>query len=130
MADRVERVTEVVEDHPVAARREVTEVSEARVTGPNLLARIIWFIAGVILALLALRFLLALLGANPASGFADFIYDASYPFVAPFFGLFSYDNIQNGASRFEAYTLVAMVVYALVAWGLARLATINRPDPA
>jgi hypothetical protein len=124
MADRVERVTEVVE-------REdgVRETRADSVSGQTLLARIIWFVAGVILALLAIRFVLALLGANPANAFANFIYDASHPFVAPFFGLFSYDT-QLGVARFELYTLVAMLVYWLVAWGLARLATLNRPNPA
>jgi hypothetical protein len=75
--------------------------------------------------LLAFRFILALLGANPGNWFANFIYDVSHPFVAPFFGLFSY-NYQYGVSKFETYTLVAMVVYAVVAWILAALVNINR----
>jgi hypothetical protein len=94
--------------------------------GLNVAARIVWFIAGLILLLLAFRFVLSLLGANPANGFADFIYTTSQPFVAPFFNLFSYDNIQYGTSRFEVYTLVAMAVYAAVAWLLSYLFTIGR----
>jgi uncharacterized protein YggT (Ycf19 family) len=89
-----------------------------------MLARIIWFVAGVILLLLAFRFLLSLLGANTTNGFANFIYTTSHPFVAPFFGLFNYNNIQYGASRFEVYTLIAMLVYTAVAWLLAYLVTI------
>lgn len=128
MAERVERVTEVVERQNDETARPV---ADDKVSGPNLIARIIWFIAGVILALLALRFILALLGANPSNAFADLIYDVSHPFVSPFFSLFSYDlNLETVGSRFEIYTLVAMAVYALVAAGLARLATINRADPA
>ena len=72
---------------------------------------------------------LALLGANPSNPFASFIYSISYPFVAPFFTLFSY-NFRYGISQFEAYTLVAVAVYALIAWGIARLIMINRPEPA
>jgi hypothetical protein len=87
-------------------------------------ARVIWYIAGVLLVLLAFRFVLALLGANPSNGFANFIYTASHPFVSPFFSLFGY-NLHYGVSRFETYTLVAMLVYAVIAWGLARLATIG-----
>ena len=130
MADHVEKTTQVVESAGTAAdkQRSVTQASETTVGGTALVARVIWFITGVLLVLLAFRFLLTLLGANPANAFADFIYSASHPFVAPFFGLFGY-NLQYGVSRFEIYTLVAMVVYAIVAWGLARLVTLNKPQP-
>jgi YggT family protein len=90
----------------------------------NVAARVIYFIGGVILALLALRFLLMLLGANRGSGFVNFIYSASHPFVSPFFGLFNYQE-QFGAHRFEFETLIAMLVYGLVTVLLARLVTIG-----
>jgi hypothetical protein len=92
----------------------------------NVINRIIWFVAGVILILLAFRFILALLGASPSNGFANFIYDTSHPFVAPFFGHFHYNNIQYGVSRFEIYTLFAMLVYAVIAWILSALVNISR----
>src|ERR1039458_1151173 len=92
----------------------------------NLFTRIVWYIAGVLLVLLAFRFVLALLGANSTNSFANFVYKASHPFVSPFFSLFNYKNQVYGVSRFETYTLVAMVVYALVAWGIAKLVTLNR----
>jgi hypothetical protein len=113
--------TEVVDDRPAAAT-EVTPVA-AR---PSIISQIIWLVAGIILILLGFRFLLALLGANPSNSFAHFIYTTSHPFVAPFFNLFNYNNIQYGVSRFEVYTLVAMAVYASVAWILAYLANIGR----
>jgi YGGT family len=90
------------------------------------LERVVWFIAGVILVLLGFRFLLSLLGANTTNSFADFIYSASHPFVSPFFSLFSYKNLTYGVSRFEVYTLVAILFYAVVAWGIAKLVTLNR----
>lgn len=80
----------------------------------DIIINVIWFITGVILLLLAFRFLLALLNANPNNWFADFIYDFSQPFVSPFFNLFNY-QVQVDGSRFESYTLVAMVVYAVLA---------------
>lgn len=131
MADRVEKVTRVVEAEPEAVQpatqtTEVREASETRATGAALAERIIWYIVGVLLVLLAFRFVLALLGANPNNAFANFIYDASHPFVAPFFSLFGY-NLQYGVSRFETFTLVAMAVYVIVAWGIAKLLTLNRP---
>jgi YggT family protein len=92
----------------------------------NIVARVIWFVAGVIITLLAFRFVLALLGANPNNNFADFIYTMSHPFVEPFFSLFNYTAIDDGIGRFEIYTLIAIAVYTILAAGLARLATIGR----
>ena len=91
----------------------------------NVAARAIWFVAEVLLVLLVFRFVLSLLGANTTNSFANFIYTASHPFVAPFFGLFSYQQTY-GVAHLEIYTLVAMAVYALVAWGLVKLVTLNR----
>lgn len=112
---------DVVEDRPVT-----TERAEYRM---NVAARIVYFIGGVIIALLAIRFLLVLFGANPSSGFADFIYTCSHPFVVPFFGLFSYDE-RLGVGRFEYETLIAIVVYAILMGILARLVTIGSRRPA
>jgi ABC-type uncharacterized transport system permease subunit len=105
---------DVVEE-PVAADRPI-----------NVASRVIWFVAGIVLILLAFRFVLALLGANPQNGFADFIYTVTQPMVSPFFNLFNYNVIQNGVSRFEIYTLIAMAVYAAIAWGLSALVNIPR----
>ena len=106
-----------------------TEPVVARPHPMTLAARIVWFITGVILAILAIRFIFVLLGANPANGFANFIYDISDPLVSPFFSLFNYDFV-NGTSRFEGYTLVAMLIYGLIGYGIARLLTISRPTRA
>jgi hypothetical protein len=113
------------DDAVVDDRATTTEVTPV-VARPSIISQIIWFVAGVILLLLGFRFVLSLLGANTSNGFAQFIYNTSHPFVTPFFGLFHYDNIQYGVSRFEVYTLVAMAVYAAVAWILSYLANIGR----
>lgn len=115
---------------PFWSRNQDTVVGDEAVTpvaaGPSILSQVIWFVAGVILLLLSFRFILSLLGANTTNGFAQFIYDTSHPFVAPFFGLFNYNNIQYGISRFEIFTLVAMAVYAAIAWILSYLSNIGR----
>jgi hypothetical protein len=106
-----------------------TEVSNPRnETGhwQNVAARVVWYVAGILLVLLASRFALSLLGANTNNGFANFIYTTSHPFVTPFFSLFSYNTQINGVSHFEIYTLVAMIFYAVLAWGIAKLVTLNR----
>lgn len=95
---------------------------------PNTAARVVWFITGVLVTLLAFRFILSLLGANRGNAFADLIYTITFPFVAPFFGLFGY-QMEYGRARFEIETLVAMAVYALVGYGIIRLMTINKRNP-
>lgn len=99
-------------------------VSPGAEHGMNVAARIVYLLGGILLALLAIRFLLMLLGADKANGFANFIYSVSHPFVAPFFGLFNYQE-QFGVHRFEYETIVAFVVYAIVIWILARLVTLG-----
>jgi hypothetical protein len=125
MVDRTEKITRA--SNEPGTQQEVREVSEVRPDGATLAARIIWYIAGVVLTLLAFRFVLILLGANKGNGFVDFIYSTSNPLVAPFYGLFGYD-LRYGVAKFEIYTLVAMVVYAIIAFGLSRLVTINKVD--
>jgi hypothetical protein len=129
MAEEVEQVSQTtVPAEPGAGTTQVKrQVTDAKVSGAPLAARVVWYIAGILLVLLALRFVLALLGANPNNGFANFIYDVSHPFVSPFFSLFGY-HLSYGVSRFEIYTLVAMAIYALIAWGITKLLTINRPQ--
>jgi hypothetical protein len=130
MAEQIERIRKVSNGREVEATR-VTENRDPELEAAhhqNVAARIIWYVAGVLITILAFRFGLVLLGANSNSGFANFIYSVSHPFVAPFFGVFSYNNLQYGVSRFEAFTLLAIVVYALIAFGLARLVTITNRD--
>jgi len=124
-------MTRVIHHPRYASRDEVVEDDGAdyvaEVHSANVAERIVWLIAGIIETILALRFIFALLGANPANSFAHFIYNVSHPFVAPFFNLFNYNYVDSGVGRFEIFTLVAMLVYGLIAALIARLVSINRP---
>jgi hypothetical protein len=95
--------------------------------GMNILARIISLIGFVIIALLSVRFIFVLFGANQANAFVDFIYTTSAPLVSPFFGLFNYTP-EFGIARFEFETLIAILFYALLSAILQRLATIGHHD--
>lgn len=88
--------------------------------------RIVWFIVGLINAIIALRFVLLLLGANRSAGFTDFIYSVSAPFVAPFVGIFG--EPVYGQSVFEVSSLLAIVIYLLIGLGIAKLLTLARPQ--
>lgn len=130
MAEHIERTKELSRDGNVIHSSEVIhdhDTDQEKTHNENVAARVVWYIDGILLALLAFRFVFALLGANPANGFANFIYSASHPFVSPFFGIFNY-NIRYGVSRFETYTLLAMVVYSLIAYAIVKLLTINHTE--
>src|SRR5918912_3355348 len=88
--------------------------------GAHRLVQAIYLVFGIIEALIAIRLVLRALGANADAGFAQFIYGVTAPLVAPFAGLFG--NPQAGGSVLELHSIVALVVYALVAWGLGKLA--------
>jgi uncharacterized protein YggT (Ycf19 family) len=80
---------------------------------------IVWFLVDLLAALIALRFVLLLLGADTSTGFGDLILSITQPFVAPFLPLFG-----EQTSRVEFGDLVAIVVYLLVGWAINKLLTI------
>jgi hypothetical protein len=81
--------------------------------------QIVWFIFGAIEIVLALRFILKLLGANPLASFTDVIYSLSNFLVSPFVAVFR-TSYQSG-SIFEWTTLLAAFIYALIAYGIINL---------
>ncbi|MDO8481686.1 MAG: YggT family protein [bacterium] len=94
--------------------------------------QIVWYILGLIEVLLAFRFALKLLGANPDAGFSSFIYGVTYVFAAPFLNVFSITQVAG--SVFEWTTLLAMFVYLVVAFGILKLflmgKTVSTPEAA
>jgi uncharacterized RDD family membrane protein YckC len=82
-------------------------------------SQLVWIFLGILEALLALRFVLKLIGANEASPFAVFVYGFTKLFLWPFAGLTGTPPV--GAMVFEFTTLIAMVVYALIAWAIERI---------
>ncbi len=124
MAEHIQQVKHLRNGDIATETTHITDDTASAQSPSAVAARLVWFIAGVIIVLLAIRFLFILLGANQGNGFVDLIYNASYPFAAPFFGIFGY-TLHYGISRFELSTLVAIGIYALIAWGIARLITIR-----
>jgi len=81
--------------------------------------QLVWLFLGILEALLALRFGLKLIGANPASPFAVFIYGFTGLFLFPFAGLTGTPAADGMVLEFT--TLIAMLVYALVGWAIERI---------
>jgi predicted ATPase len=82
-------------------------------------AAVVGFVVGIVDVLIAARFLGKLLGASASSAFVHFIYQLSSVMVAPFTGIFG--DTGTKTNTFETASLVAIVVYAVIGWGLVVL---------
>lgn len=102
----------------VAYRRDVVETEEASPAAR--IAQVMYVILGIIIGLIVIRVILKALAANPGAGFTSFIYGITDPLVAPFQGIFATPTASTG-SVFEFSSVVAIVVYALVAWAIVSL---------
>lgn len=94
--------------------------------------QVVWYILGLVEVLLLFRFILKFLGANPEAGFSSLIYSVTYVFASPFLFVFRVTSI-NG-SIFEWTTLLAMLVYWMIAYGIIKLLligkTVSTPEAA
>lgn len=92
----------------------------------------VWYIIGLLEAILAFRFILKLLGANPNAGFSNLIYSISYPFASPFLNVFKITKVEG--SVFEWTTILSMIVYWLIALAIINLfvmgKTVSTPEAA
>ena len=92
----------------------------------------VWYLLSLLEVLLVLRFALKLMGANPQAGFTSFVYGLSWPFTAPFLAVFPITQVQGNI--FEWTTLLAMLVYWMIALAIVRLflmsKTVSTPEAA
>jgi hypothetical protein len=107
--NRVESQEEVFEDKNLS-----------RANARNWITTVTYFILAVIEVILLLRLIFRMLGANQDNGFITFLYGLSHIFVVAFNGIFN-DQTLGARGVFELSTLVAMLVYALLAWGVVSL---------
>lgn len=126
--------TEEVRKDPLTGSKEVVRTtervpSEAAVDAAeaNRINSIIWYIAGLVNTLLALRILFLLFGAAN-TGFTSLLYSITAPLVAPFRGIFTSPGVETG--YFDTAALLAMIIYSLLAWGIASLIDISRRNRA
>lgn len=104
----VERREHIIEDKAAERRQVVYKLSQ-----------FIWLVTGIVEVLIALRFFLKLIAANPENPFAQLVYNVTYLFLWPFLNLTATPSA--GGMVLEIPSLVAMLVYALVAWGIVGL---------
>lgn len=109
-------MTEILEDKKV-----ITPVTVGA-TNNETYEYLIYFIFGFIETLLVFRLLLKLAGASLGSSFVSIIYGITNLLVQPFDGIFT--KIQT----FEPSIVVALVVYAMIGWGIIKLIRISSGD--
>jgi uncharacterized protein YggT (Ycf19 family) len=111
--ERVEPAHEHVVEQPVV--REVVDPVVPAMSPVDTIRRLVWLVFGVLQALIVLRFVLLLLGANEGNDVVAFVIGVTDPFVEPFRGMFSLDAVSGASgSVLDVAALVALVAWTLV----------------
>ena len=115
--------TVTTENVDTNADKIMTTPVKAGATKSETTEYLIYYIFGALEVLLAFRLVLKIMGANISSAFVSFIYGLSGIFILPFEGIFR-RGVSEGletASVLEPSTLVAIIVYAFLGWGIVKL---------
>jgi hypothetical protein len=97
-----------------------------KMTGTQTSGRVVYYLFGVLEVLLAFRLIFKLAGASQGSALVSFIYRITRIFIMPFEGIFR-RGVSQGvetASVLEPSTIVALIVYILLAWGIVKLLSV------
>src|SRR5215510_2167592 len=107
---------------PIKSTTGRTSALRVFVISEDNLRRIIGLIQlsfGILDGLIGLRFLLKLMAANPSNPFASLVYFITTPFLWMFQGLTRTPTFEG--IEIEFFSLVAIVVYALIGWIIIQL---------
>lgn len=109
---------------------ELVNETTQEATNSQTVAYLVYFFFGVIEILLAFRLVLKVMGASIASAFVGLVYGVTRFLIIPFEGIFRRGFTQGieTTSVLEPATLVAIVVYAILAWGIVRLVQISSKE--
>jgi hypothetical protein len=114
-----QKIDQVAGEFRAKAVNEVvqTEREVGRARGVARISQVVDYIFFVIYALLALRFLLALLAARSGAGFVRFIVAVTNPFYEPFRGIVASPTTDTGHTLMVPL-VIAIVVYILLHLGI------------
>ena len=107
----------------VDQRTNVIPSPAERATGRLLRSQqAVWLVFVILDGLLAVRFLLIAMGADMKLGFGLLLYSFTQPFALPFLLLFGdQGKAAAGHSYVEFGSVIAVVVYLLLAWTVTRV---------
>ena len=117
---------ETVTTENAGPKAAVTTEVKSVATGTQMVEYLIYFFFGALEILLAFRLVLKLMGASISSTFVGLIYGLTGIFILPFEGIFKRGYTQGieTTSVLEPSTIVAIIVYAVLAWGVVKLVRI------
>jgi hypothetical protein len=118
-------MAEIVKE-TVTTREDSTDMvtpGKKEATNSQTTEYVVYFIFGILEILLAFRLILKLMGASLGSTFVSLIYGITRIFILPFEGIFRRGFTQGieTTSVIEPSTLVAIIVYVILAWGIVKL---------
>jgi uncharacterized protein YggT (Ycf19 family) len=118
-ADRRKRVVVRRDDDHVHEEHYVEDATQINRENVFKITQFIWLMFGILEALIGFRIFLKLIAANPANWFASLVYRLTEPFLFPFQGITMDPSFQGLV--LELSSVIALLVYALVAWAIVRL---------
>lgn len=106
--------------------RVVTDSTGSEATSSQTMEYLIYFMFGALDIFLVFRLILKLMGASTSSAFVGMVYGITGIFTLPFQGIFRSGFTQGieTTSVLEPATIVAIIVYAFMAWGIVKLVRI------
>ncbi len=93
---------------------------QPRVNVRDVVIQVVYNAIMLVNGLLFLRFIFTAVGIEKTDGLVGFIYSSTHSLVQPFFDLFN-SRITYGTGEIEFETLMAIVVYSLIARAVIRL---------
>jgi uncharacterized protein YggT (Ycf19 family) len=76
--------------------------------------RVLSLLFAILAVLMLLRIIFLLLVANISNPIVDFVLGVTEPFVAPFRGIFNFDNVSLGDATLDIAALVALIGWFLI----------------
>jgi len=118
-----EIIKETVSTQDNNVRNVVITPGQEEATDSQTREYVVYYILGAVETLLAFRLVLKLMGASHSSPFVNIIYGITGVFVLPFEGIFrrGFTHGLETTSVIQPSVAVALIVYAILAWGIVKL---------
>jgi hypothetical protein len=102
---------------------EFVEEVKVKASNTQRIEYIAYYLLGALELILVFRFALKLMAASTSNGFVRAIYSVASIFMLPFEGIFRRTVVEGSQTAvvFEPTTIIAMIVYALITWGIVKL---------
>jgi hypothetical protein len=122
-----EIIKETVTSHANSSEPVIVAPVKRLATNSQTIEYLVYFLFGTLEVLLTFRLVLKLVGASISSAFVELIYGVTSVFILPFEGIFRrwLNQGVETTSVLEPATLVAIIVYAMIAVGIVKLVQIG-----